>query len=390
MPIYEPGLESIVSSNVSEGRLHFTTHAATAIAEAEVVYIAVGTPSSDDGSADLSAVRVVANMIAEHATENTIVVIKSTVPVGTADMVRNIVDGSAVVDVVSNPEFLREGVAIQDFENPDRIVVGYSTGFAKSQIERMYASFIEAGHPIFFMDNRSAEITKYAANALLATKISFANELARLCDQAGADIDSVRMGTGSDSRIGPKFLYAGAGYGGSCFPKDVKALIHMASNVGVDMQIANAVEKVNAEQKTILIPKILQDLGSDLTGKVFAMWGLAFKPETDDIREAPALFMIDELIRRGGQVIAYDPEAMENVQNMIGDKVQFGTDALSVLDGADALILMTEWQEFRVPDWSAVGRRMRGRYVCDGRNIFTPQIVQEAGFVYRGIGRGVL
>ena len=238
LPIYEPGLDALVTTNVTEGRLEFTTDAATAIASADVVYIAVGTPSAEDGSADLSAVRAVAGLIAQHATNNTIVIIKSTVPVGTADMVRGIVEDSAVVDVVSNPEFLREGVAIEDFDHPDRIVVGYSVDFARTQVERLYASFIEAGHPIYFMDNRSAEITKYAANALLATKISFANELARLCDQAGADIDSVRLGTGSDSRIGPKFLYAGAGYGGSCFPKDVKALIHMAANVGVDMQIA--------------------------------------------------------------------------------------------------------------------------------------------------------
>ena len=389
LPIYEPGLEDMVLNNVTAGRLSFDTDAGASIADAEIVYIAVGTPSAEDGSADLSAVRAVASVIAEHASENTVVIIKSTVPVGTADMVRSIVENSPVVDVVSNPEFLREGVAIEDFEHPDRIVVGYTQEFARIQIEKLYSSFVEQGHPIYFMDNRSAEITKYAANALLATKISFANELARLCDQAGADIDSVRLGTGSDSRIGPKFLYAGAGYGGSCFPKDVKALIHMASKVGVTMQIANAVERVNAEQKTILIPKIIQDFGSDLTGKVFAMWGLAFKPETDDIREAPALYMIDELVRRGANVIAFDPEAMSNVQSMVADKIQFGSDAMSILSGVDGLILMTEWQHFRTPNWTAVGELMHGRYIYDGRNIFEPTEVQAAGFIYRGIGRGV-
>ena len=315
-------------------------------------------------------------------------IIKSTVPVGTADMVRGIVGDSNVVDVVSNPEFLREGVAIEDFEAPDRIVVGYREPFAKRQIERLYASFLDAGHPIIFMDNRSAEITKYAANSLLATKISFANELSRLCDAAGADIDSVRMGTGSDSRIGPKFLYAGVGYGGSCFPKDVKALIHMADQVGITMQIAKAVEVVNAEQKVILIPQILHDLGADLTGRKFAMWGLAFKPQTDDIREAPALCMIEELTKRGGEVVAYDPEASKNVQQQIGNTIRYAESKESALVGADALILMTEWQHFRSPNWSEIADALKGRYVYDGRNIYSPQEVEGAGLVYHGIGRG--
>ena len=388
LPIYEPGLEGIVTRNVDAGTLTFSTDAAAEIAKAEVVYIAVGTPSAEDGSASLTAVRAVAKQVATAASEGTVVIIKSTVPVGTADMVRNIVSGSNVVDVVSNPEFLREGVAIEDFEAPDRIVVGYQDPFAKRLIERLYASFIEAGHPIYFMDNRSAEITKYAANSLLATKISFANELARLCDAAGADIDSVRLGTGSDSRIGAKFLYAGVGYGGSCFPKDVKALIHMADQVGVTMQIAKAVETVNAEQKVILVPQILHDLGADLTGRKFAMWGLAFKPQTDDVREAPALYMIEELTKRGAEVVAFDPEAANNVRQQVGDVIQYAENKESALLGADALILMTEWQHFRSPDWSKIAESLKGRYVYDGRNIYTSEEVETAGLVYHGIGRG--
>ena len=388
LPIYEPGLEDIVERNVQAQSLRFSTDSASEISRAEVVYIAVGTPSADDGSANLSAVKAVAKQIADAASSNTIVVIKSTVPVGTADMVRSIVQGSNVVDVVSNPEFLREGVAIEDFEAPDRIVVGVQNEFAKKQIETLYASFIEAGHPIYFMDNRSAEITKYAANSLLATKISFANELARLCDAAGADIDAVRLGTGSDSRIGAKFLYAGVGYGGSCFPKDVKALIHMADQVGVTMQIAEAVESVNAEQKVILIPRILADFGEDLRGMRFAMWGLAFKPQTDDVREAPALYMIEELTRRGGSVVAYDPEAMNNVQGMIGDQIEYASSKEEALNNVDALILMTEWSQFRDPQWTSVAESMKGRYVYDGRNIYTPREVEASGLQYRGIGRG--
>jgi len=388
LPIYEPGLENIVTRNVTDGRLRFSTDSATEIANAEVIYIAVGTPSADDGSANLGAVRAVAKQIATAASPNSIVVIKSTVPVGTADMVRSILEGSQVVDVVSNPEFLREGVAIEDFESPDRIVIGYQKQFAKEQMHKLYTSFIEDGHAVYFMDNRSAEITKYAANSLLATKISFANELARLCDAAGADIDAVRLGTGSDSRIGAKFLYAGVGYGGSCFPKDVKALIYMAKELGVDMQIAQAVEAVNAQQKTILMKRIVQDFGEDLTGTHFAMWGLAFKPQTDDVREAPALYMIEQLRSRGATVTAYDPEAMPNVQQHIGDRIQYAESSDAALQNADALILMTEWQSFRQPSWPAVAQALKGRYVYDGRNIYTPQDVEDVGLIYRGIGRG--
>ncbi len=389
LPIYEPGLDEIVTRNFEAGTLRCSTDAATEMAMAEVIYIAVGTPSSPDGSANLGAVEAVAKQIGEYASVGAIVVIKSTVPVGTADMVRDILRGSNVVDVVSNPEFLREGVAIEDFESPDRIVVGYQKPKARTQIEKLYASFIKAGHPVYFMDNRSAEITKYAANSLLATKISFANELARLCDAAGADIDSVRLGTGSDSRIGSKFLYAGVGYGGSCFPKDVKALIHMADQVGVTMQIATAVEAVNAEQKVVLMPKIVSDFGEDLRGRRFAMWGLAFKPQTDDTREAPALYMIEELRKRGATVVAYDPEAMSNVQQEIGDLIDYAQSAETALYNADALILMTEWSDFKNPDWSMVAEKLKGRYVYDGRNIYDPSAVRTAGLKYCGIGRGV-
>lgn len=388
LPIYEPGLEEIVARNVARQSLTFSTDAQTEISAAKIVYIAVGTPSAEDGSASLTAVEAVAHQIAEFASEGCVVIIKSTVPVGTADMVREIVAGSNVVDVVSNPEFLREGVAIDDFEAPDRIVVGYQTEFARQQVEKLYASFIAAGHAVYFMDNRSAEITKYAANSLLATKISFANELARLCDAAGADIDSVRLGTGSDSRIGAKFLYAGVGYGGSCFPKDVKALIYMANKVGVKMQIASAVEAVNAEQKTILMPQILHDLGADLTGRTFAIWGLAFKPQTDDIREAPALYMIEELRKRGAHIVVYDPEAMENVYDEIGEAIEYAANKEAALTGADALILMTEWQHFRDPQWSQIAEMLKGRYVYDGRNIYSSEEVEKAGLVYHGIGRG--
>ena len=396
LPIYEPGLDRMVLRNVAESRLTFSVDSGSEIAKATIIYIAVGTPSAEDGSADLQYVRMVAEQIAQHASSNSIVVIKSTVPVGTADMVRQILHGSNVVDVVSNPEFLREGMAIVDFENPDRIVIGCQNDFAKTQMEQLYASFVEAGYPVFFMDNRSAEITKYASNALLATKISFANELARLCEAAGADIDSVRLGTGADSRIGSKFLYAGVGYGGSCFPKDVKALIHMANQHGVVFQIAEAVEKVNAEQKVILLPKIYADLGdasaSDglLQGKKIAVWGLAFKPETDDIREAPSLYMIKELLQQGASVHVTDPEAMTNVQAVFGNKIQYGTDIYKVVEEADALIVLTEWKHYFTPQWDVVAQLMKGKFVYDGRNIYTPSDVKEHQLVYRGIGRGVV
>ena len=391
LPIYEPGLDVILQRNVAAGRLWFSTNGDDEIAKAQIIYIAVGTPSSEDGSADMKWVHAAAEQIARNAADDAIVVIKSTVPVGTADAVRDIQERlkSKIVDVVSNPEFLREGAAIEDFRSPDRIVVGYQKTFARQQMEQLYQSFIDEGHPVYFMDNRSAEITKYAANSLLATKISFANELARLCDAVGADIDAVRLGAGSDSRIGPKFLYAGVGYGGSCFPKDVKALIHTAAKAGVELQIAQAVERVNADQKKIVVRKICRDFGEDLSGRRFAIWGLAFKPETDDIREAPALSIIPELLSRGASICAYDPEAMQHITEVFGDKVELVNEKYGVFAGADALVLLTEWKQFREPDWSIIGEAMRGQHVYDGRNIYDPNKVKAAGFSYHGIGRGV-
>jgi UDPglucose 6-dehydrogenase len=392
LPIYEPGLDDLVATNVNNGRLSFSTEGDNEISNAEVIYIAVGTPSAADGSANMEWVYAAAKQIAENANNQAIIVIKSTVPVGTADAVRKIQEkhSSKVLDVVSNPEFLREGLAIEDFREPDRIVVGYRHEVARKIMENMYSSFIQDGHQVYFMDNRSAEITKYAANSLLATKISFANELARLCDAVGADIDAVRLGTGSDSRIGPKFLYAGVGYGGSCFPKDVKALIHTGRKHGVTLQIAQAVENVNAEQKKIIVQKICNDFGEDLSGKKFAVWGLAFKPETDDIREAPALSIIPSLLRMGGRVVAYDPEAMSHIKEVFGDSVTLVDTKEQALNEADALILLTEWKEFKSPQWSQIRDKMRGAFVYDGRNIYNPKNVINAGLSYRGIGRGVL
>lgn len=390
LPIYEPGLSDLVSKNVSAGSLHFSTDGNAEIAKAEVIFIAVGTPPAEDGSADLRYVKAVAKQIAQNASEGSIAIIKSTVPVGTADMVRAIFkeENAKVVDIVSNPEFLREGIAIDDFAEPDRIVVGFESAYAKQQVEKLYRSFIKKGHAVYFMDNRSAEITKYAANAFLATKISFANELARLCDAAGADIDAVRLGTGSDSRIGHKFLYAGAGYGGSCFPKDVKALIDTAEHFGVELKIARAVEEVNAGQKMLLAEHIIRDFGEDLRGLTIGLWGLAFKPETDDIREAPSLYIIKALLARGASIQAYDPEGSENMKDVFGDKVAFKDSKDKVLESIDALVLLTEWSEFRRPDWASIANKMKGSRVYDGRNIFDPKKVQAAGLSYQGIGRG--
>ena len=390
LPIYEPGLSEIVSRNVEAGRLRFSTDGDSEISRAEIIYIAVGTPSASDGSADLRAVRATARQIAKNATAGALAIIKSTVPVGTADMVREILkeESATILDVVSNPEFLREGAAIEDFANPDRIVVGFEKAETRPLIERLYQSFIEKGDQVYFMDNRSAEITKYASNALLATKISFANELARLCDAAGADIDAVRLGTGSDSRIGHKFLYAGVGYGGSCFPKDVKALIDTADHFGVDLQIARAVERVNAEQKLIMAEHIIRDFGEDLSGKKFGLWGLAFKPETDDIREAPALYIIEKLLSKGASIQAYDPEAMGHMTEVFGNSVDFKQTKEEVLVGIDALVLVTEWKQFRELDWTVVADQMRGHHIYDGRNIYDPERVQSAGLRYQGIGRG--
>jgi UDPglucose 6-dehydrogenase len=389
IPIYEPGLQPILHRNAREGRLRFTTQGAAAIQAADVVYIAVGTPGLPDGSADLSGVLSVAGLIGENLRRRGVVIIKSTVPVGTADRVRAAVGAGAAheFDVVSNPEFLKEGAAIDDFTHPDRIVVGCATDHARDVMGHLYGGLVRSGKPILFMDNRSAELTKYASNALLATKISFMNELAQLCEQVGADIESVRRGAGSDSRIGMRFLFAGAGYGGSCFPKDVRALVDTARAAGVDLQIASAVEAVNAAQKHVLAAKIKARFGDDLTGRTIAVWGLAFKPQTDDVREAPALTLCAELLAAGARVRAYDPEAQQTARAVLGDRVHYAETSMSAAKGADALALVTEWNEFRNPDLDALRAYMKQPVVFDGRNIYDPAELRERGFEYHGIGR---
>ncbi len=389
VPIYEPGLEPILRRNTREGRLHFTLDAPGSIAAANVVYIAVGTPGLEDGHADLSGVEAVAELIGRNMSQRTVVVIKSTVPVGTADRVRELVGRHTTheFDVVSNPEFLKEGAAIEDFTHPDRIVIGCRSPWAREVMGTLYESLVRTGRPILMMDNRSAELTKYASNAMLATKISFMNELSRLCERVGADIEMVRKGTGSDSRIGPRFLFAGAGYGGSCFPKDVRALVQTGKAYGLDLKIADMVETVNFEQKHVLAEKVFATLGPDLSGKRIAIWGLAFKPETDDMREAPALVLIDRLLAAGATVAAYDPEAMEVARKMMPASVQLSESPLDAADGADALLLVTEWNEFKNPDFDDLKRRMRGPRIFDGRNIYDPQRLRDLGFEYQGIGR---
>lgn len=389
VPIYEPGLEALVRRNRRQGRLRFSLDGATAVANSDVVYIAVGTPGLDTGHADLRGVEAVARQVGQNMARPTIVVIKSTVPVGTADRVRALVaEGTDFeFDVVSNPEFLKEGAAIDDFMRPDRIVVGLRSDRARKVMGHLYASLVRTGKSIHFMDNRSAELTKYASNAMLATKISFMNELARLCEEVGADIEMVRRGTGSDSRIGPRFLFAGAGYGGSCFPKDVRALIRTAQAAGLDLQIATAVEAVNATQKTLLGSKVLRTLGPDLTGRRVAVWGLSFKPGTDDMRDAPSLVLIDTLLAAGAKVVVHDPEARETAKEILGDRVSFAAAPLEAVEGVDALVLVTEWPEYRNPDLAELRDRMAGRHIFDGRNIYSPAEVRAAGFEYAGIGR---
>jgi len=389
VPIYEPGLDSLLTRNVREGRLHFTLAGAEAIAAADVVYIAVGTPGLEDGHADLSGVEAVAALIGEQMTRRMVVIIKSTVPVGTADRVRELVGRHARFDfdVVSNPEFLKEGAAVEDFSRPDRIVIGCKAEWAREVMGELYGGLVRTGRPIIFMDNRSAELTKYASNAMLATKISFMNELALLCERVGADVELVRRGTGADTRIGPRFLFAGVGYGGSCFPKDVRALVQTARAHGMELRIAGAVEAVNFDQKHVLADKVIAVLGPDLRGRRIALWGLAFKPETDDMREAPALVVAERLLAAGATVIAYDPEAAEQARRILGDRIIYATSAMDAADGADALLLVTEWNEFRHPDFDELRARLGSPRVFDGRNIYDPQRMREHGFEYHGIGR---
>ncbi|MBT3677524.1 MAG: UDP-glucose/GDP-mannose dehydrogenase family protein [Flavobacteriales bacterium] len=393
LPIYEPGLDHIVSRNVAAGRLHFTSPLSDAIVGSETVFIAVGTPPGEDGSADLQYVLKVAQSIGEHMQDYLVVVTKSTVPVGTASKVQSTLQSALTnrglttdFDVASNPEFLKEGAAIDDFMRPDRIVCGVDNERAEGVLSRLYKPFTLNGHPVLFMDIPSAEMTKYAANAMLATKISFMNDIALLCEVMGADVNQVRKGIGSDPRIGHKFIYPGIGYGGSCFPKDVKALVRAGEENGHALRILQAVEDVNDDQKQVMVKKVMAQFGQDLTGKHFAMWGLSFKPETDDMREAPSVVIANALLEAGATVAAYDPVATEEAKHQLGDRITYANDAYAALEGADALLLVTEWREFRMPNWDRVKEALQTPVVIDGRNIFDAKVLRDQGFVYQGIG----
>lgn len=387
--IYEPGLEKIFLRNLKENRLHFTTNLAEGVKDAAIIFLALPTPPGEDGSADLRYVLGVADDLGKIITDYKVIVDKSTVPVGTAEKVRVAIAKNCKTefDVVSNPEFLREGVAVDDFMKPDRVVVGTHSEKARKVMNDLYAPFVRQGNPVIFMDEKSAELTKYAANSFLATKISFMNEIAQLCERLGADVDMVRRGIGSDDRIGKRFLFPGIGYGGSCFPKDVQALIKSADEVNYDFKILTAVEEVNEAQKMHLIPKVKSFFNGTLKGRHFALWGLAFKPNTDDIREAPALYIIDALIKEGATVTAYDPEAMVNVKKLLGSKVNYAEDQYSTLAGADALIIATEWSEFRTPDFEIIEAKLKNKVIFDGRNLFEVKHMKELGYHYESIGR---
>jgi len=389
VPIYEPHLDVLFERNIKQNRLSFTTDINDAIKDAQIIFLALPTPPDEDGSADLSYVLGVADQLGKIIEDYKIIIDKSTVPVGTAEKVHAAVAKHAKVDfdIVSNPEFLREGFAVDDFLKPDRVVIGTSSERAREVLEELYKPYVRQGNPIIFMDEKSAELTKYAANAFLATKITFMNEIANFCEQVGADVDKVRAGIGSDTRIGKRFLFPGIGYGGSCFPKDVQALAKSGREEGYDFQILESVMNVNQDQKTILIPKILDYFGGDLKGKKVALWGLAFKPDTDDIREAPALYIIDELLKLGAKISAYDPEAMSNVQERVGNKIEFAMDAYDACDGADFLLIATEWSAFRHPNFKKVSERMNQKVIFDGRNLYDLEYMEKEGFDYISIGR---
>ncbi|BFG69297.1 UDP-glucose/GDP-mannose dehydrogenase family protein [Sediminibacterium sp. KACHI17] len=387
--IYEPGLEKIFLRNLKEGRLKFTTSLEDGIQEADIIFLALPTPPGADGAADLKYVLSVADHLGKILKGYKVIVDKSTVPVGTADKVKQAiaVHYKGEFDVVSNPEFLREGVAVDDFMKPDRVVVGTDSERARKIMGDLFAPFVRQGNPIIYMDERSAELTKYAANSFLAMKISFMNEIAQLCEKMGADVDMVRKGIGSDERIGKRFLFPGIGYGGSCFPKDVQALIRSSAEVGYQFNILEAVEKVNAHQKLHLVHKIRKYFGDQLTGKHFALWGLSFKPNTDDIREAPALEMIDALLTQGATITAFDPEAMPNVRKHLGDRIQLASSQYDTLNNADALIIATEWSEFRTPDFEMIETKLKQKVIFDGRNLFDVKQMAGLGFHYESIGR---
>ncbi|MFM8596205.1 MAG: UDP-glucose dehydrogenase family protein [Flavobacteriales bacterium] len=389
IPIYEPELDVLFERNIKAGRLQFTTDLAKGIADAEIIFLALPTPPGEDGSADLSYILGVADQLGKILTDYKVIVDKSTVPVGTADKVQAAIAAHAKVEfaVVSNPEFLREGYAVADFMKPDRVVIGCSDERAAKIMESLYKPFVRQGNPIYFMDEKSAELTKYAANSFLATKITFMNEIANFCEVVGADVDKVRIGIGADSRIGKRFLFPGIGYGGSCFPKDVQALAQSGTDHHYDFKILKAVMEVNEDQKTVLFPRMRNFFRSELSGKKIAVWGLAFKPDTDDIREAPALYMIRALLEAGASITAYDPEAMENVQGVFGDKIKYAPDEYAALAGADALLICTEWSAFRNPNFRTMKDLMADAVIFDGRNLFDLEELTEKGFYYSSIGR---
>jgi len=393
LPIYEPGLDELVERNYKKGRLHFCTNLAEAIVDAQVVFIAVGTPPGEDGSADLQYVLQVADTMGKYMNGYLVVVTKSTVPVGTALKVKETIANALKernenidFDVASNPEFLKEGAAVDDFLKPDRIVIGIESDRAKNLLHTLYDPFVLNGHPVLFMDIPSAEMTKYAANAMLATKISFMNDIANLCELVGANVNEVRKGIGSDPRIGTKFIYPGIGYGGSCFPKDVKALIKTAEQNNYQLRILSAVDNVNDDQKKVLVKKILKHYDNNIKGKTFSVWGLAFKPKTDDMREAPSITIIDELIKGGANVQAYDPASLHEAKNIFNGSVSLCDDAIKTTEGADAIVLITEWPEFRLPDWETIITNMKDHVIFDGRNIYNADEMKSKGFTYYGIG----
>jgi UDPglucose 6-dehydrogenase len=392
IPIYEPHLDVLFERNIKAGRLTFTTNLEEAIEDAALIFLALPTPPGEDGSVDLSYVLGVAGHLGKIMKDYKVIIDKSTVPVGTAEKVHSAVAENAQVDfdVVSNPEFLREGFAVDDFMKPDRVVIGCSSARAEKLMNELYKPFVRQGNPILFMDEKSAELTKYAANSFFATKITFMNEVANFCELVGADVDKVRRGMGTDTRIGSRFLFPGIGYGGSCFPKDVQALHRSGQEAKFDFGILTSVMRANEDQKTVLFDPIRDYFGGDLKGKRIALWGLAFKPETDDIREAPALYMIDRLVNAGAEIIAFDPEAMDNVKGRIGEKVEYAENHLDALNGADALLICTEWQVFRNPDMSDVKQRLKRPVVFDGRNLYELDSMRELNFFYKSIGRSTV
>lgn len=392
MPIYEPDLDTYFERNVSEGRLRFTTNLKEATDHADIIFLALPTPPGEDGSADLSYILGVADELGKIITDYKVIVNKSTVPVGTAEKVREAVSKNTDVefDVVSNPEFLREGLAVDDFMKPDRIVIGTKSEKARKMMEVLFAPFVRQGNPIVFMDERSSELTKYASNSYLATRITFMNEIANICEKIGADVDLVRIGMGNDTRIGKRFLFPGIGYGGSCFPKDVSALYKSAKQNGYDFAILDSVMRINEMQKTVIVPKIKEFFNNDLKGKKIALWGLAFKPDTDDIREAPSLYIIDKLVNEGAIITAYDPEAMDNVKKLLGDKINFVSDHYEALKDADALVIATEWSVFRTPNFDKVIDNMKAKVIFDGRNLYDLKQMEKLGFYYSSIGRRLI